>query len=245
MILNAIIIFLFALVPVSTDYRSILPRTSNFCEIKCGWKKHICCIYGYDFGPKCYTRPILQHIGEMEKEAIVDIINSIRNEVASGNASRGDLRRLTASNMHSVSYSRKLEYTASCWAKQCIPHHSRCRSIEDGRLGETICVSHGFTRRITNFSENLFLQCPRNMMKQFPEFSMSIIDQLALPTFGDDEKHRESVQLIWARTRFIGCSRVVYPHNRRGFSNVLIVCHFFPSGNVLEAPIFLLLEAPR
>lgn len=215
-----------------------IPRSTDFCKLKCGFKKHICCIYGHAFGPACLSRPIVQDIDNDEKNMILDSLNTIRNEVASGNSSREDLRGMTASNMNVLSYSKELAFTASCWAKQCTPNHSRCKAIGEGMLGETVCFGKGFNRKLYNYSRNLVPRCPNFFIRNFPEFTTAIIDQFKLPLGGDDERHRETVQMIWALTQFIGCSRIAYPHEERGFSTILIICHFYPRANVLGQSVF-------
>ncbi|GJQ80846.1 hypothetical protein Trydic_g14108 [Trypoxylus dichotomus] len=215
-----------------------IASTSNFCKHKCGLKLHICCIYGVEYGSSCLGRPIVQEIANWEKDVILDTHNYLRNLVAGGKAPREDLRGLSASNMHVLSYSKQLAYTASCWAKQCTTGHSRCRSIEEGNVGETVCWAKGYNRKLMNFSSRLIGKCPFFFIRNFPHYSTKVIDSLELPVGSDDERNRESVQLIWARTQYVGCARIAFPHEERGYSTVLVVCHYFPTGNAKGQAIF-------
>lgn len=219
------------------------PYVTDFCKVKCKFKKNVCCLYSVErFGPDCGENASVIPITEEDIRLILDTHNSLRDEVAGGMSRRADLRGLTAANMHVLSYSKELAYSASCWAKQCKLSHSRCRAIKDGLAGETICWddSPKSSNATVEVARRLLTRCPYIHFNNLPKFNYKIINNLGHIRKGDDERNRETVQVIWAMTRYIGCSRVVFPHADPLRDIVLLVCHYFPSGNILNNPVFVL-----
>lgn len=214
------------------------PHTTDFCKHKCGTRLNICCIYGPGYGKSCMSRPYIYDFHDWETEVLLHSFNTVRNQVASGRSLRMDIRGITANNMNVLSYSAELAYSASCWAKQCTVNHSRCKAVEGGLVGETVCVAKAFNRKFRNVTLTMIQDCPLQFLLGFPHFTQKILDRLILPLGSDDERNRDSVQVIWAKTEYIGCSMSAFPNEEKGFSTVIMVCHYFPAGNIRDRSIF-------
>ncbi|KAK9730620.1 hypothetical protein QE152_g14364 [Popillia japonica] len=151
--------------------------------------------------------------------------------------------------MHVLSYSKQLEYSASCWARQCKASRSRCRKVEDGLVGETIChvtIREVFDSQVGAITTSSMESCLEQTVSKFQiNFTENLIDSIKYPRGGDDEMNRGAVQMIWAKTRYIGCHRIKYkypqpePLFNEVYMVILHVCHFFPASED-EKTIFMI-----
>lgn len=231
----------------SSNSESILvgeenPYVTNFCEEKCGYKKNICCLYSTKFfGTDCGDMAYALDLDEPDVKAILHTHNKLRDEVAAGKSGRDDMQAITASDMRVLSYSKELSYSAKCWAMQCKFGHSRCRSIKEGLVGETLCWDSALKmgNSTVEKSRRLLDRCAQIQYHNFPKLSSQTIDSLKYPQKGDDERNRETIQVIWAETQYMGCARVAFPHMDPLRKAILLVCHFYPAGNVLNKPVFI------
>ncbi|GJQ80847.1 hypothetical protein Trydic_g14109 [Trypoxylus dichotomus] len=214
--------------------------TTNFCRHKCGFKYNICCVYKSPeiAGPLCRDHMEAIEMLESDRLVVLDAFNKIRNLTAGGEAPRVHLRGIYAANMHILSYSKQLEYTAACWAKQCRLNHSRCRANEYGAIGEAICWKLAESSMVRRSFHKLLARCPGYYMNSYPDIHTKVIDSVTFPTMGDDERNRETTQLLWAETKYVGCFAVSYPHVVSDERIVLLVCHFAPAGNVIGKSVF-------
>ncbi|KAK9752321.1 Leucine rich repeat [Popillia japonica] len=146
-------------------------------------------------------------------------------------------------------YSRQLEYSSSCWARQCKISHSRCRAVEDGTLGEITCfIEHldVHDSQIPIVMRKLFTQCLSTTVSRFQlNFTKEFIEELYWPIGGDDETNRAAIQIIWSKARYIGCTLIKYKHPNPipelgEYEMILLqVCHFFPDANKQRGkPVF-------
>ncbi|GJQ86274.1 hypothetical protein Trydic_g8970 [Trypoxylus dichotomus] len=219
-------------------------NTTNWCKLKCKAMKNICCIYDTnDFGRLCEGRAQTIEYHADDRIEMVGIHNKFRYILAKGNFDYPGLNGTQAANMHVLSYSKQLEFSAGCWARQCRLHRSRCRSVEDGRVGEIVCYEdhidvdddmlHDIGIRMLEF-------CLQHKVRQSSvKYTHNNIDSLVLPLTGDDVINREAVQSMWATTRYVGCTRVKFPHTKPNYMIYLQVCHYYPRGNVLKKSIFI------
>lgn len=217
------------------------PYVTNFCNYKCDLRKNICCLYSTTkFGDDCGDSAVVMDLSDDEIEIMVSKLNELRNQIAAGKSVRSDIRGITAADMHALSYSRELAYSASCWAMQCKLAHSRCKASKDGVLGETICWQSTLKEKnaTAEVARQVLTKCPAVQMQNHPQLTTKVIDQLTFTSVGDDEKNRETIQLMWAKTEYIGCSRVRAQHADPLKYIIILVCHYFPAGNIGEQPVF-------
>ncbi|KAK9679680.1 Cysteine-rich secretory protein family [Popillia japonica] len=214
--------------------------TTNFCDHKCGQKLNICCIYRgkYAVGDLCRGNMKLIILQDEHRHRIVDAMNAIRNATAAGDSTRSNLRGISASNMQILSYSKQLEYSATCWAKQCRLNHSRCRANEFGLIGETICWRRAPPNAVSTDFMEMCQNCPKHFLENHPNLRATTIDKLSFTSQGDDERNQETIQTIWAHTQYVGCAAASFPHIVKGTRVVLLVCHYSPAGNVMEKSVF-------
>ncbi|KAK9721751.1 Cysteine-rich secretory protein family [Popillia japonica] len=199
------------------------PYVTNFCNYKCDLRKNICCLYSTTkFGDDCGDSAVVMDLSDDEIEIMVSKLNELRNQIAAGKSVRSDIRGITAADMHALSYSRELAYSASCWAMQCKLAHSRCKASKDGVLGETICWQSTLKEKnaTAEVARQVLTKCPAVQMQNHPQLTTKVIDQLTFTSVGDDEKNRETIQLMWAKTEYIGCSRLEISENSLYFAEV-------------------------
>lgn len=215
-------------------------HTTDFCRHRCGFKFNICCIYKDKnaIGKPCKNRLEMIQFTDEDRHTLLNNYNSVRNVTAGGESPRINLRNIYASNMQILSYSKQLEYTAACWAKQCTLNHSRCKANEVGELGETICWTQSSAATTQKSFRKLLYKCPMYYLYSYPDIATSVIDSVTFPSVGDDERNRETTQLLWSDTQYIGCSAVIFPHVVDGIRIVFIVCHFAPAGNSIGRSVF-------
>lgn len=221
-------------------------NTTDFCLHKCGKMQNICCIYNPNvFGYKCGPKAEELKFGEREKKFLVHIHNQHRQNAASGLLKHKNLNAFRAANMHVVSYSEQLAYSARCWSNQCKLTASRCRAVEGNqRLGEILC----FEKRedddkevIPELTKEIIEKCLTRLVKKFSaRFTKEIIDSFVSPigNKADDVLDKQAIQSIWAKTRFFGCHRIKFPHSEPGHMILLHICHYLPR-LVQHKPIFI------
>lgn len=225
-------------------------NTTDFCKQNCGRQKNICCVYSaHGFGPHCKGLAQVFILDVIERTALVNLHNQFRVKIATGQFPYRNLDKFKASDMHVLSYSRQLEYSSSCWARQCKISHSRCRAVEDGTLGEITCfIEHldVHDSQIPIVMRKLFTQCLSTTVSRFQlNFTKEFIEELYWPIGGDDETNRAAIQIIWSKARYIGCTLIKYKHPNPipelgEYEMILLqVCHFFPDANKQRGkPVF-------
>lgn len=225
----------------TTFFRQSNAYSTDFCRYRCVMRMNICCIYRgrHNMGRNCKGRMKVIQLYEEDKNLILNAFNGIRNLTAGGESPRESLHGVYASNMHILSYSKQLEFTAACWAKQCYIGHSRCKANEFGTLGETICWKRSVPQAVGNVYKRLLRECPFWHIHNYPELRIGVIDTVTFPVVGNDERNRESTQIIWADSQFVGCFVVNYPDMTKLMRITLVVCHFSPAGNKAGQSVFI------
>ncbi|CAG4932852.1 unnamed protein product [Colias eurytheme] len=142
---------------------------------------------------------ILDHI------ALVNTINSMRNQVASGDSDRYS-HLPPAANMHQITYDYDLQKISEAWLRQCLPGPAPCSAL-DGNAPKLEC----FISPVIGCIHEWFwsggqeikladVHCGRTSIKNF-----------------------NSVQLLWAKTIKVGCA-----FGQRNNGDVRVVCNFAP-----------------
>ncbi|CAG9771737.1 unnamed protein product [Ceutorhynchus assimilis] len=212
----------------------------EYCKL-CKKGTHTLCLYKEGPSDDCleYTKP---EMTTSLKKYIVDIHNDIRNHIASGQETRGILgRQPAASNMHILQWDNELEEIAQRWADQCFgaydqPQHDQCRTTTRFELGQNVLTASTPT-------------------KDFPEISILILNwfkqvQDVLPSdlevFSGIRRGKffigQYTQLVWAKTRFIGCGLATYLNkiDTEPKAKYLhrLVCNYGPRGNVIGKQVY-------
>ncbi|GJQ86275.1 hypothetical protein Trydic_g8971 [Trypoxylus dichotomus] len=174
---------------------------------------------------------------------LMHVHNKFRYFIAKGDFNHIGLKNTPAANMHVLSYSKQLEFSAGCWARQCRKDHSGCRAVKEDILGEIVCSQEHIDLddsllHITSL--RLLKAClEEKVRKSRINFTHSVIDSLQFPSGHTGLINLDALQIMWADTRYVGCSRVKFQHPTPSRMVFLQVCHYFPRANSMKHPIFV------
>lgn len=193
---------------------------NDFCKLTC-FESHTVC----QKAPCWINRESCGHDADMyllkpnQRKTILHEHNKVRSEVATGNK--------TASNMQVLSYSKEMEFIAQCWANQCIQRHDLCKCTKRYRdIGQNLIylpnvieprsTQHLITAVHTWIKEGETLEVdnPKNYIYRF--------------------ENSNYTQIIWAKTKLIGCGRSVF------HDGLFIVCNYAPQGNLQNRTVYKL-----
>lgn len=187
----------------------------DYCSLSCGGNtENIAC--KCPIGSECGSGYKLLLPDEETKDYIVKVHNDAREKVASGSTNVPG-----AGNMVALAYADDLQYTATCWAKQCVFQHDKCRRTENFQTaGQNLFASTG--------------QCDgKSTFKQVVDAWYSEIQQASadcITSYNGCSGH--FTQVVWAKTTHVGCSRMLA--NKK----CLIACNYGPAGNMISAPVY-------
>nr|CAI5838793.1 unnamed protein product [Callosobruchus analis] len=202
--------------------------TKNPVGKTCG--RHTLCIYEKGkVGPACKDSVNLG-FSEEEKVAIVDLHNTIRSLVATGEEIRGAPGpQYKAANMRAVEWNDELEELAKRWVSQCIYGHDACRDLERYPVGQNIARGNGFLNDDIAYIADWY--------SSVDEFDRAWISEYQLPYL---DIRTQYTQLVWAETYQIGCARIVFqgPESPLVSYREHFVCNYGPSGNIPGHPVY-------
>ncbi|KAB7495209.1 Cysteine-rich venom protein LEI1, partial [Armadillidium nasatum] len=179
---------------------------------------------------------------DMQELEILDWHNSIREKVATGmETGAKDGKTLPkASNMHKLVscfniWNEKLARNAQDWANNSISGNDceTCReTLNDAfsNVGQNIAENVAEDAPTSSNFVTLMNDLYTNQVKHFPE---SAINNYAAPT---DEDYSHYSQVIWGRTKEVGCGAVV--REIGGINITLFVCDYRESGNRIGSPVY-------
>ncbi|KAI4460966.1 cysteine-rich secretory protein-related [Holotrichia oblita] len=196
----------------------IFAESTDYCALKCdgpeGVNENTAC--KCETGSDCGNEPQLLIPDEETKQYIIKLHNEAREKVASGST-----RLPAASNLNALAYDDQLQYTATCWAKQCAFRHDRCRRTEHFQTaGQNIFTSTGECDGKTVFKTVVDLW--------YSEIDEASVDCIRYYTGCSGH----FTQLVWAMTTHVGCSRIL------ANGQCLIACNYGPAGNMLGNPVY-------
>ncbi|KAF2887856.1 hypothetical protein ILUMI_18317 [Ignelater luminosus] len=208
--------------------------SNYFCSFPCGREHTVCyrerCILSYDCGRSGKTL----RLGKGDKEWILHLHNTHRNRIALGEDSTGGNGK--ASNMHTLSYNRELEFVAQCWSDACRGGgkiHDSCRITKKfDRVGQNTYTSepgdnkdfrgrHFLTAAVKSWYSGINLS-DANIINSYKDAANSV---------------RYFTQLMWAETTHVGCGRTAYSPKYQ-FYAVYIYCNYGIGGNIVSAPVY-------
>ncbi|XP_044763287.1 venom allergen 5-like [Coccinella septempunctata] len=202
----------------------------NYCSLKCRGDIHTVCARRHRCGPVSGCNPIEPTVEF--REFMVKEHNELRNKIASG-SDGSQYSNKGAKNMNAVSYDLELEYIAQCWANVCHTlEHDKCRNSKRFPCGQNIYwgSNSNETKDAVRawYGEIQYMTNP------------AWIDKLARPgepnAYPNDKKMRgHFTQVVWAKTKYIGCARVRYGKNN---IESQLICNYGPAGNFVGESIY-------
>ncbi|XP_045449437.1 uncharacterized protein LOC123658002 [Melitaea cinxia] len=215
-----------------------IPNTVNkWCEVEPCYGDHTLCLFpNKHISNICDKEYKVIVPSTTEQFTITNTLNSMRNRVANGLASKYS-HLPTAANMLQVTYDYDLEKISKAWLRQCIPGVPPCSALDGNIVTQLECTKYMKYCCLQN--SKTFSQCvPKTECFIYP-----IIGCLHI-WFSSAGKHLtttdincgratvktfNTVQLLWAKTTKIGCA-----YGERTNGDIRVICNFSPG-----APFFL------
>jgi len=217
-----------------TPVRSPSPTPDETCEG--GWPtKHTMSLYD---GPSetCDNRTLLRGFDKSGITIIVDKHNELREKVASGTETNGDMP--AASDMMKMSWNKNLAAVAQRWSDQCRFGHDDDRSKCDGTfVGQNLFSSwHSQSSGRKEIMENS-VKAVESWYEELvdPGFIKSDISPFV---FSSGTGHY--TQLVWAESSEIGCGLTQF-EDKRWFAT-FIVCNYAKGGNLAGGNMYTIGE---
>ncbi|XP_011871196.1 PREDICTED: venom allergen 3-like [Vollenhovia emeryi] len=205
----------------ATDYCN-LKSCKNIHQI------HTMCKYTSSEPAASCTEWSNQGFSDAEKKLIVEKHNQLRQRVASGQETKGNPGPQPAAvSIPDLSWDNELETIAQRWANQCDFNHDKCRNVDRFSVGQNIAMSSSTGKSTPNL-ENM-IQMWYNEVKKF--------DKNQISPYQFSMKTGHYTQLIWAKTRLIGCGKISYKKTKDWTTHYL-VCNYGPSGNYIGQQIY-------
>ncbi|KAG0718541.1 Venom allergen 5 [Chionoecetes opilio] len=177
-------------------------------------------------------------ITDVEKELILSLHNDLRSKVAEGNESQGDPGpQLPAADMHQLIWNDEMAKVAQAWAAQCPDGH-------DSEQYRRLCSRKYRTGQNINYYWSTADE--GNQWQKAISNWYSEVKDIAAETAKSFMPHRTKkighyTQLIWGKTKEIGCGMVYYQTERHGINytnSITHVCNYGPAGNILKRPFY-------
>ena len=207
---------IFALAILPTSFAQVDPK---YCRIS---PDHTMCRFA-GVGPAC-GRPIARGINDDDKKLLVDLHNQLRAKVANGQEIQGP--QPPAADMFELEWDDELATIAQRWADQCSFGHDRNRKVERFHVGQNVYQSSSSQISPPNF---------KNAISSFYE-EVKLFDRSGVDKFHFSAGVGHYTQIVWAKTRLIGCGAISYKGN--GWNNNYIVCNYGQAGNFIGSKIY-------
>lgn len=204
-----------------------------YCNITCGNMKHACCKFQKSQpGPRCKPPYEYHPMSDEDRELVLMMHNSIRNNIASGT---DPFLPQPSSNMHVLTYDLELEFLASCWVTQCRKKQYGCLDSKKGQTAHHVWQDKE-RKAPGSTGKKLLTYSLYNFYKQ-----LELINMETVKSFKSDNLPSPLLllsQVIWANTQYVGCARVTFGSDQRRYRAVNVVCVYYPKGNVDLQPIY-------
>nr|XP_022905991.1 venom allergen 5-like [Onthophagus taurus] len=207
---------------------------NHFCGMSCGDLPHACCSYQkFGFGEMCNPPVQRYDMNDSERELLVEMHNIVRNKIASGKEKH---LPMGSSNMQILTYDKELEFISECWASQCLLDTHQCMNSVRGRTShivwqgdERISKKETGKRYLAHSIFQFFLHTNLLNTSIFTKFTKSSMPNELLTV----------TQVLWANTKYVGCSRVSFNSQKRKMKTYNVVCTYYPAGNIENEPVYL------
>uniref|UniRef100_T1DPC1 CAP-Lyc-1 n=1 Tax=Lychas buchari TaxID=1330406 RepID=T1DPC1_9SCOR len=170
-----------------------------------------------------------------ERDTILELHNSIRNEIALGKDASG--KRLPhAGNMLEMEWDEELAQVAQKLADRCIFNHDcdECRKVENFDVGQNLYTA---TVTATKPPHPSWKDAIQAWYSEVHRFSNDLINP-----FTSDDATGHFTQMVWSNTWKIGCGFVSYEKRKDSWTQ-LYVCNYGPGGNVDDDEMYMIAQA--
>nr|XP_053638661.1 venom allergen 5-like [Cherax quadricarinatus]XP_053638662.1 venom allergen 5-like [Cherax quadricarinatus]XP_053638663.1 venom allergen 5-like [Cherax quadricarinatus]XP_053638664.1 venom allergen 5-like [Cherax quadricarinatus]XP_053638665.1 venom allergen 5-like [Cherax quadricarinatus]XP_053638667.1 venom allergen 5-like [Cherax quadricarinatus] len=176
-------------------------------------------------------------VTEKEKEQILNLHNTLRAQVATGQEKRGAPGpQPPAANMREIVWNDELAQVAQAWASQCPQGHDSARDrrmcTRDYHVGQNIHYYWGFDEGP---------DWKRAVYEWYDEVADMPSSFVASFQLLKKKKIGHYTQVVWADTSEVGCGIVHYEVELQGKlypESKIYVCNYGQAGNVKERPIY-------
>lgn len=120
------------------------PTDNKWCTMPPCYGDHILCLFPHQvFSPFCGAGYKAKRPTTMQRVAIVNTVNSIRNHIALGSKAQNEYPYLPpAANMRQILYDYDLESMARRWLRQCLPGPSPCVALDSNYVSQLECTKY-------------------------------------------------------------------------------------------------------
>ncbi|KAK9887478.1 hypothetical protein WA026_022826 [Henosepilachna vigintioctopunctata] len=205
-------------------------RRINYCKIDCTkGTVHVVCERNYKCGPVDPCKVVNSDVNF--RKYILHAHNQARNDIASGKIA-GGYNNTGAKDMNAISYDMELEYMAACWNNACKGNRDSCRDTKRFKVSQNVWTAANVTTEaVPEWLGRAELLTDANWLAKF--------DTKNFPT--DEEGGGQFTQLVWAATKYLGCSLVAINNGSR---LTRILCNYAPAGNMLAGTVYQIAEDP-
>jgi len=197
----------------------------DYCSIS---TDHTMCKYS---GPSTDCNAMTRELTAADKQAIVDKHNELRRTVAKGEETRGKPGpQPAASDMLMMVWDDELAFIAQRWADQCTYGHDTKRDTAEGYVGQNV-YKRSSSAEMSDSS--LAANYAGSSTAWYEEVSVPGFSKYSVNPFVFSSGAGHYTQLVWGSSRKLGCGSVYYNSSSGSMPyNQLIVCNYFPGGNV-------------
>jgi len=167
-------------------------------------------------------------VTEEDKIEILENHNAYRRQVAKGMEPR--LAALPAADMAELQWDAELAQGAQMWANQCKWDHDEYRRVCRFPVGQNLHIYANYKIE-WNWTRGI-----RGWYQEVSTFSRQVTNF----NYGRDYSALHFTQVVWAKTRYIGCGKIAY----RGYktydrlNSAFYVCNYGEAGNVQGRPVY-------
>ncbi|XP_011645541.1 venom allergen 3-like [Pogonomyrmex barbatus] len=207
---------------------------TDYCNVQsCANKaSHTLCKYTSTEPAAQCTEWSNRGFNDAQKKIIVKKHNELRRKVASGQEKSGRPGpQPAAKNMPDLKWDDELEKIAQRWADQCNFSHDECRDVDRFSVGQNIAMSSMSSSGTESDETRL------NNMIQMWYNEVKMFDRNQISNYKFDVNTGHYTQLVWAKTRLIGCGRISYK-KPNDWKILYLVCNYGPSGNYIGEKIY-------
>ncbi|XP_029044436.2 venom allergen 3-like isoform X5 [Osmia bicornis bicornis] len=204
---------------------SAINCTNNICLAS--GSQHTMCKYKSSNPAAACGEVISVGLTTKERREIVNAHNKHRSFVAQGYEIKGNPGpQPPAKNMPKLVWDNELAQIAQRWAIQCENIVDGCRHVDRFLVGQNSARKET-TGNVT--------ATPSDMVDIWYK-QVGNMDRNKVSGLTSTSGVSAYTQLVWAKTKFIGCGKIAYNVSSHEYYSV--VCNYGPSGNFMPEPVY-------